>query len=238
MSPLLQVAHLRAGYGARAVLEDVSLHVNGGEIVTVIGHNGAGKSTLLRAIFNLIPVRAGEIRLGDLDLAPLSPDRLLVAGVAYVPQGRSIFPKLTVAENLRMGGYTVRDPALLRARIENAQRLFPRLAERPGQLAGTLSGGEQRMLEIARALLVAPKLIMLDEPSIGLAPRLVDTVFETVKLLKAEGMAVLMVEQNVRKALAASDRGYVMELGTIRLEDGASSLIGDARVASLYLGRR
>lgn len=235
---LLEISGLTAGYGGRSILEDVALTVNAGEIVTVVGHNGAGKSTLLRAIFNLLPARTGTIRLGGTDLLPLAPDRLLTAGVTYVPQGRSVFPRLSIAENLRMGGYTLRDERLLAARIERIETLFPILATRRGQLAGTLSGGEQRMLEIARALLVEPRLVMLDEPSIGLAPRLVDQVFETVQRLKADGKAVLMVEQNVRKALLASDRGYVMELGRIRLEDVAPRLIDDPRVAQLYMGKR
>lgn len=235
---LLEISGLTAGYGGRSILEDVALTVNAGEIVTVVGHNGAGKSTLLRAIFNLLPARTGTIRLGGTDLLPLAPDRLLTAGVTYVPQGRSVFPRLSIAENLRMGGYTLRDERLLAARIERIETLFPILATRRGQLAGTLSGGEQRMLEIARALLVEPRLVMLDEPSIGLAPRLVDQVFETVQRLKADGKAVLMVEQNVRKALLASDRGYVMELGCIRLEDAAPRLIDDPRVAQLYMGKR
>ena len=238
MSAVLQVRDLSASYGGRRILEDVSLRVDEAEIVTVIGHNGAGKSTLLKSVFNLIPWRSGEIRLGGCDVLGLAPDRILAAGIAYVPQHRSVFPKLTVNENLRMGGYLLADKALLAARIDNVRQLFPVLAERAGQLAGTLSGGEQRMLEIGRALLMDPKLIMLDEPSIGLAPRMVDTVFDTVGILRKQGKAILMVEQNVKKALAASDRAYVMELGEIRLEDAAPALIGDPRVARLYMGRR
>ena len=238
MSAVLQVRKLSASYGGRRILEDVSLRVDQAEVVTVIGHNGAGKSTLLKSVFNLIPWCSGEIRLGGRDILGLAPDRILAAGIAYVPQHRSVFPKLTVNENLRMGGYLLADKALLAVRIDNVRQLFPVLAERAGQLAGTLSGGEQRMLEIGRALLMDPKLIMLDEPSIGLAPRLVDTVFDTIGILKKQGKAILMVEQNVRKALAASDRAYVMELGEIRLEDAAPALIGDPRVARLYMGRR
>lgn len=238
MSDVLEVRALSASYGGKRILDNVSVAVRAAEIVTVVGHNGAGKSTLLKSVFNLIPWRAGEIRLAGRDILGLAPDRILAAGIAYVPQHRSVFPKLTIDENLRMGGYLLRDKALLAARIAELRRLFPVLAERAGQLAGTLSGGEQRMLEIARALLMDPKLIMLDEPSIGLAPRMVDAVFATVRLLREQGKSVLMVEQNVRKALAASDRAYVMELGEIRLEDAAPKLIGDARVARLYMGRR
>ena len=235
---VLEVRSLSASYGARRILGGVSLRVEEAEIVTVIGHNGAGKSTLLKSVFNLVPRRSGEIRLQGRDILGLAPDRILAAGIAYVPQNHSVFPKLTVDENLRMGGYLLADKALLAARIRNVRGLFPVLAERARQLAGTLSGGEQRMLEIARALLMEPKLVMLDEPSIGLAPRMVDAVFQTVGILKDQGKAVLMVEQNVRKALAASDRAYVMELGEIRLEDAAPALIGDPRVARLYMGRR
>jgi branched-chain amino acid transport system ATP-binding protein len=235
---MLEARSLSASYGARHILEGVSLRVDEAEIVTVIGHNGAGKSTLLKALFNLVPWRSGEIRLQGRDILGLAPDRILAAGIAYVPQNRSVFPRLTVDENLRMGGYLLADKALLASRIASARRLFPVLAERAQQLAGTLSGGEQRMLEIARALLMDPKLVMLDEPSIGLAPRMVDAVFQTVGILKDQGKAVLMVEQNVRKALGASDRAYVMELGEIRLEDAAPALIGDPRVARLYMGRR
>lgn len=238
MSALLELSGVSASYGGRRILEDVSLHVAAGEIATLVGHNGSGKSTLLRTIFNLVPWRQGLIRLHGRDLAGLAADRILAAGIAYIPQNRSVFPRLTIAENLRMGAYLLRDLDLVRKRIAEVEALFPVLVERSGQLAGTLSGGEQRMLEVARALLMDPKLVMLDEPSIGLAPKMVDAVFRTVRLLRDQGKAVLMVEQNVNKALAISDRGYVMELGRIRLEDRAVHLIGDERVKRLYLGRR
>ena len=238
MTAMLEVKNLSAGYGGRPIVEDASLQVAAGEIATIIGHNGSGKSTLLKAVFNLVPWREGEVRLEGRDLAGLAPDRILAAGIAYIPQNRSVFPKLTVSENLRMGGYILNDAGLLRQRIAAVEALFPVLVERRAQLAGTLSGGEQRMLEVARALLVDPKLIMLDEPSIGLAPRMVDAVMDTVRVLRDQGKAVLMVEQNVKKALAVSDRGYVMELGRIRIEDAAASLIGDERVTRLYMGKR
>ena len=238
MSAVLEIGRLSAGYGARSILQDLTLAVNPGEIVTVIGHNGAGKSTLLRAVFNLVPWREGRILLGGRDVTGLAPNRLLAAGIAYVPQNRSVFPGLTTEENLAMGGYLLRDRALLAERVEQVRKLFPVLQSRGGQLAGSMSGGEQRMLEIARALLMDPRLIMLDEPSIGLAPKLVDAVFETVRLWRDQGKAVLMIEQNVKKALAASDRGCVMELGRIQIQDAASRLIDDERVARLYLGKR
>jgi branched-chain amino acid transport system ATP-binding protein len=220
------------------ILHDVNFEVQPGQIMTIIGHNGAGKSTLLRAIFNLLPVRSGGIFLGERDLSREASDRLLLAGIAYIPQHRSVFPRLTIEENLRMGGYLVRDKAVLAERTAKVLELFPILKKRAGQLAGMMSGGEQRMLEIARTLLQEPKLIMLDEPSIGLAPKMVDAVFDNVRLLREQGKAILMVEQNVKKALSVSDRGGVMELGSLHIQDQASRLIGDERVARLYLGKR
>ena len=238
MTAVLRVEALSAGYGGRVILQDVNLEVQPGQIMTIIGHNGAGKSTLLRAIFNLLPVRSGGIFLGERDVSREASDRLLLAGIAYIPQHRSVFPRLTIEENLRMGGYLVRDKAVLAERTAKVLDLFPVLKQRTGQLAGMMSGGEQRMLEIARTLLQDPKLIMLDEPSIGLAPKMVDAVFDNVRLLREQGKAILMVEQNVKKALSVSDRGGVMELGSLQIHDEASRLIGDERVARLDLGKR
>ena len=238
MTAVLRVEALSAGYGGRVILHDVNFEVQPGQIMTIIGHNGAGKSTLLRAIFNLLPVRSGGIFLGERDVSREASDRLLLAGIAYIPQHRSVFPRLTIEENLRMGGYLVRDKAVLAERTAKVLDLFPVLKQRTGQLAGMMSGGEQRMLEIARTLLQDPKLIMLDEPSIGLAPKMVDAVFDNVRLLREQGKAILMVEQNVKKALSVSDRGGVMELGSLQIQDEASRLIGDERVARLYLGKR
>lgn len=238
MSAVLDVRELSAHYGGRNILDGVNLQVHAGEIVTVIGHNGAGKSTLLRAIFNLVPWRSGHISLKGRDVMGLASDQLLQAGIAYVPQHRSVFPRLTIEENLQMGGYLVRDARVLAERIERVLDLFPVLKTRAGQWAGSMSGGEQRMLEIARTLLQDPQLIMLDEPSIGLAPKMVDTVFANVQLLRDQGKAVLMVEQNVKKALSVSDRACVMELGAVRIQDQADRLMQDERVARLYLGHR
>jgi len=238
MSAVLDVRELSANYGGRNILDGVNLQVHAGEIVTVIGHNGAGKSTLLRAIFNLVPWRSGHISLKGRDVMGLPSDQLLMAGLAYVPQHRSVFPRLTIEENLQMGGYLVRDTQVLAQRIERVLDLFPVLKTRTGQWAGDMSGGEQRMLEIARTLLQDPQLIMLDEPSIGLAPKMVETVFATVQLLRDQGKAVLMVEQNVKKALSVSDRACVMELGAVRIQDQADRLLQDERVARLYLGQR
>jgi branched-chain amino acid transport system ATP-binding protein len=235
---VLRLHQLSAGYGGRLIVEGVELSVAAGEIVTMIGHNGAGKSTLIRAVFGLVPVRTGRVFLRDRDVSDLPSEHLLSAGIAYVPQHRSVFPRLTVEENLKMGGYSIRDAAVLRERTEKVLELFPILRERSGQFAGALSGGEQRMLEIARTLIQDPAVIMLDEPSIGLAPRMVDNVFANVQLLRDQGKAILMVEQNVRKALSISDRACVMEQGTVRIADQAHKLIGDERVARLYMGQR
>lgn len=234
---MLAIHNLRGGYPGRVILQGVDLHVASGEIVTVIGHNGAGKSTLLKAIFNLLPQRAGEVALNGKRLDGLKVQDILAAGLAYVPQARSVFPRLTVRENLAMGGYLLNDKALLARRVSEVEILFPVLAQRRDQLAGQMSGGEQRMLEIARALLLDPTVILLDEPSIGLAPKMVDMVFETAKLLRDRGKGVLMVEQNVRKALLVSDRACVLELGVIRLADSSAAMLDDPRVAQLYMGR-
>jgi len=235
--PVLEIHGLKAGYGGRLIVDGVDLTLRRQEIATIIGHNGAGKSTVLKGIFNMLPVKQGRVSIGGRDISRLPAHRMLTAGLAYVPQNHSIFPKLTIRENLAMGGYLLSDKAVARERLENVETLFPFLAERRQQLAGTLSGGEQRILEIARTLLVDPTVIMLDEPSIGLAPKMVDTVFETVHLLRDRGKSFLIVEQNVRRALEASDRGLVLELGEIRIEDDARALIGDERVARLYMGR-
>ena len=234
---MLSVRGLRAGYGGTLIVAGIDLAVQAGEIVTLIGQNGAGKSTLLKAIYNLVPQRAGTILLEGREVTALRSAALLAAGLAYVPQQHSVFPKLTVAENIRMGGFLLRDAALVAERAAGIERDFPILAERRGQFAANLSGGEQRMLEIARILMMEPRVIMLDEPSIGLAPRMIDQVFALARRLADMGKAVLMVEQNVRKALLASDRGMVLELGQVRLADRAQALIEDERVAALYMGR-
>lgn len=233
---LLEIENLVAGYGGKEVLNGVSLSVADREIVTVIGHNGAGKSTLLKAIFNMVPSRSGAIRFDGRPIFDLPPHAILKAGLAYVPQNHSIFPKLTILENLQMGGFIFSDKALVRRRIAEVMERFPILGERTKQLAGDLSGGEQRMLEIARTLILDPRLVVLDEPSIGLAPRMVEQVFEIVASLRSAGKSILMVEQNVKRALQASDRGYVIDLGVARLEDQAENLIDDPRVARLYMG--
>ncbi len=235
---MLSIRGLRAGYGGRMIVDGVDLDVAAGEVVTVIGQNGAGKSTLLKGIANLLRNREGAVTLDGENVFALSAQDLLGRGLAFIPQGRSVFPGLTVAENLRMGGFLLRDPVLLRQRIEAQLEAFPALAKLLGQLAANLSGGQQRQLELARTMVMQPKVIMLDEPSIGLAPQVVEQVFATLRTLAAGGRAVLMVEQNVRRALQASDRGIVLELGRARLQDKAAALLGDERVARLYMGKR
>jgi branched-chain amino acid transport system ATP-binding protein len=236
---ILEVRDLKVGYGlGRLIVDGVNIRATAGEIATMIGQNGAGKSTVLKGIFNMAPVRQGEVRLEGENIFASRPHELLRKGVAYIPQHHSIFPRLTIAENLRMGAYLLTDRALVAERAARVEEMFPILAERRDQFAASLSGGEQRMLELARTLMMDPKVVMLDEPSIGLAPRMVDLVFSTVRRLAEAGKAILMVEQNVRKALLASDRGYVLEQGRVRLEDRASALIDDERVARLYMGVR
>ena len=236
--PLLTVCSLRAGYGAgRLIVDGVDLNVAAGEVVTMIGQNGAGKSTVLKGIYHMTRERQGDVRLAGKSVFSLPAHKLLHEGLAYIPQQHTVFPKLTISENLVMGGYLIADRALLKERVAAVKAMFPILAERTDQFAASLSGGEQRILEVARTLVMDPKVIMLDEPSIGLAPRVVDQVFAVVRRLAEGGKAILMVEQNVKKALAASDRACVLELGRIRLRDRAETLIGDERVARLYMGR-
>jgi branched-chain amino acid transport system ATP-binding protein len=234
---ILIVRNLKAGYGGgRLIVDGVDLEVASGEIVTMIGPNGAGKSTVLKGIYNMTRERHGDVQLAGTSVFQLPPHELLRRGLAYIPQQHTIFPKLTIAENLAMGGYLIGNARRLAERIALVEAVFPVLAERRAQFAASLSGGEQRMLEIARTLVMDPKVIMLDEPSIGLAPRIVDQVFAVVRQLAQSGKAILMVEQNVKKALATSDRGCILELGRIRLQDRAEALIGDKRVARLYMG--
>jgi len=235
---MLKVRGLKGGYGGRLIVDGVDVDVAAGEIVTVIGQNGAGKSTILKSIFNMAPVRQGEVTLDGKDIFSVSPYQMLTVGLAYIPQHHSVFPKLTIAENLRMGGYLLNDAALLQMRVTKVEGMFPILAQRRNEYAASLSGGEQRMLEVARTLMMDPKVIMLDEPSIGLAPKMVDLVFSTARRLAEAGKAILMVEQNVKAALLASDRGYVLELGQVRITDDAKALIADERVSRLYMGIR
>jgi ABC-type branched-subunit amino acid transport system ATPase component len=230
----LRVEGLAAGYGAFLVLRDVDLEAAPG-LTVLLGPNGAGKTTLLKAIAGLIP-RRGRVRLDDAEISAGTPTSVMVRrGIALVAEGRQLFPQMTVAENLELGGWLL--PAAERsARLERAFADFPRLAERRRQLAGTMSGGEQQMVAIARAMMSAPRLLMLDEPSLGLAPRMVDEVLLLVRRIADAGTTVLMVEQNVRKGLASADRGYVLEGGRVVAEGPAAELAGSGRIRQAYLG--
>jgi len=234
--PLLELSHVAAGYGSIQILHDVSLHVNDGEVVSVIGPNGAGKSTTFKVIMNLITHLGGEIAFGGKSLVGQRPDRVLALGLGYVPQGRVVFGAMTVRENLEMGAYLERDRAKITASMEYVFSMFPRLGERPRQLAGTMSGGEQQMLSMGRALMMGPKMLMLDEPSLGLSPRFVDEVFDKIVEMARSGLTVMLVEQNAARALEISDRGYVLELGRNRFEGAGHELLHDPEVRRMYLG--
>ncbi|HLI25696.1 MAG TPA: ABC transporter ATP-binding protein [Chloroflexota bacterium] len=233
---VLRVCDVRAGYNELDVLRGVSLAVRRGELVSLIGPNGAGKSTVLKAVMGLLRPRAGRIEFDGTDITGWRADRVVRRGLAYVPQGRIVFPQMTVQENLEMGAFTIDAPARVRAALERVFALFPRLADRRRQLAGTMSGGEQQMLAIGRALMIEPRAILLDEPSLGLAPLFQDLIFEKIAELRAQGLTLLMVEQNAARALELSDRGYVLELGRNRYEGPGAALLGDPRVRALYLG--
>ncbi len=233
---LLALRDVEAAYGAIQVLHGVSLHVNAGEIVSVIGPNGAGKSTTFKTIMGFIRHLAGEIVFDGSSLVGQRPHRVLGRGLAYVPQGRVVFTQMTVRENLEMGAYLERDRAEIQASMERVFALFPRLRERRRQLAGSMSGGEQQMLAMGRALMTRPKMMMLDEPSLGLSPRLVDEVFDRAIDLARGGLTVMLVEQNAARALEISDRAYVLELGRNRFEGTGQELLDNPEVRRMYLG--
>ena len=233
---LLSVRGVRTGYGPSDVLHDVSLEVREREIVTLIGANGAGKSTTLMTISRIQRLRAGVIEFAGHNLANTPPDRVVGMGLAQVPEGRRIFPRLTVRENLEMGGFLRSDQSAMSRDLERVYSLFPILKERDRQQGGTLSGGEQQMLAIGRALMSEPRMLMMDEPSMGIAPILVVRIFEAIKQLRDEGMTILLVEQNARAALRLADRGYVMETGSITLSGLGRELLDDRRVQEAYLG--
>ena len=227
MKPLLEVRNLDFAYGDVQVLRDVSLIVNAGEIVTLVGSNGAGKSTTLRNISRLLRPRSGTLVFDGHDLTKLSSHEVVELGVIQVPEGRRVFPEMTVLENLRMGSYVKATRADRQKNLDRGLTLFPRLRERVGQLAGTLSGGEQQMLAIARGLMGKPRLLLLDEPSLGLSPLLVQTIFETIRQINAQGISVLLVEQNVRFGLGLADRVYVLDDGAVVHSGSATELAGD-----------
>jgi ABC-type branched-subunit amino acid transport system ATPase component len=235
-APLLVAHSLTAGYGRLDILHEVSLTVAVNEIVAIIGPNGAGKSTAFKTIVGFLPPRQGRVTFNGEDLTGLRPDRVLRRGLAYVPQGRIVFPQMTVLENLEMGAYIERDPARIAAALEQVYGLFPILAERRKQKAGTMSGGEQQMVAIARALMTTPRLILLDEPSLGLSPKFVTLIFEKLLQMRRAGYTLMLVEQNATRALAVADRGYVLELGRNRFEGPGQRLLADPEVKRLYLG--
>jgi branched-chain amino acid transport system ATP-binding protein len=234
--PLLEVRDLAAGYGQTPVLAGVSFEVAPGETVAVVGGNGAGKTTLIRAVSGMIRPSAGRVNFDGRDISGWTADRVCEQGLVQVPEGRQIFASLEVEENLRLGAILKRARARSDHELERVYAIFPRLAERRRQAAGTLSGGEQQMLAIGRALMARPILIMLDEPSLGLAPIMVDTMFETITRLAHEGMSLVLVEQNVAESLAVCQRGYVLENGEVVLSGRGDALLADDRVRQAYLG--
>ena len=234
---MLEIKNLQAGYGAIDALHGISLSVTAGSIVTLIGSNGAGKTTTLKTISGLLKPKAGEIVYQGKTISGLPPHVIVQRGLSHVPEGRMIFANLTVLENLQMGAYLVRDHAAIRRELEFVYAAFPRLQERAAQIAGTLSGGEQQMLAIGRALMARPEFLMLDEPSLGLAPLLVKTIFEKIVQINRERrLTILLVEQNANRALEISHYGYVLETGKITLEGDTASLRANPQVKSAYLG--
>lgn len=233
---MLKLEKVSAGYGAVQALHEVSLEVSAGEVVTLIGANGAGKSTTLKVITGLLPARAGSLTWQGQDLAPVPAHRRVSAGIAMAPEGRQVFPRMTVLENLEMGAYTRTSKMEMAEDLEKVFTMFARLRDRRAQAAGTLSGGEQQMLAIGRALMSRPQLLLLDEPSLGLAPIIVQQIFAIIGQIRSLGLAVLLVEQNARQALAVADRGYVFEVGRVVLSGPAADLAGNAEVQKAYLG--
>ena len=234
--PLLELEDVQVFYGAIHALKGVSLRVDAGQIVTLIGANGAGKSTTLRTISGLLRPRSGAMRFEGKDIVRASSQRIVRRGIAQAPEGRQLFSRMTVLENLEMGAFQRRDRDEVASDLERVYQLFPRLAERQAQKAGTLSGGEQQMCAIGRALLARPRLLMLDEPSMGLSPNLVDRIFEVIADINQQGTTVLLVEQNAARALEVADRGYVLETGRVTLADTAAALRSNERVRASYLG--
>lgn len=236
IDPILTLENVVAGYGAMTILNGTSFKVHRAAITTIIGPNGAGKSTVFKTVFGLLNARSGRVTFDGGDITNRTPRQLLELGICYVPQGRNIFPELSVRHNLELGGIPAGPGIDIAARIEAAMTRFPMLRRKANQQASTLSGGEQKILEIARGLLLDPKLVLIDEPSIGLSPLMVQEAFDILKDLRARGVAVLMVEQNARSALEISDHGLVLELGQTRMAAPAHALLDDPRVGQLFLG--
>ena len=236
MSKLLEVKNLTVSYGAIKALHDISFSVEDKEVITLIGSNGAGKTTTLHAVSNILKKDAGSVFFDGEDITDCAPDKIVERRLIQVPEGRRIFQNLSVRENLELGAYLRRDKAEIRRDTEKVFALFPRLKERVKQNAGTLSGGEQQMLAMGRALMASPKLLLLDEPSMGLAPILVDEIFSIIKKISAEGTTILLVEQNAYKALSVADRAYILETGAISKSGKAADLAADPAVKAAYLG--
>jgi len=233
---MLVLEDVRVLYDRIQAVKGISMEVRKGEIVTLIGGNGAGKSTTLNAITGIKKIHSGKIMVDDIDITNADASKIVQMGITQSPEGRRVFPKMTVLENLEMGAYTNTDKNILKKNVERAYRYFPRLEERKGQYAGTLSGGEQQMLAIARALMANPRILLLDEPSLGLAPILVMEIFDIIKEINKEGVTILLVEQNARMALKIGNRGYVLETGNIALEGRCEEMIHNPRVIEAYLG--
>ena len=233
---LLEVTDLQVNYGLIRAIKGVSFEVNEGEVVSFIGANGAGKTTIMHSLCNLIPKKAGQVIFNGKDITTTPAHKLVPMGIAQVPEGRRIFQELTVAENLRLGAYTRKDKAEINDTLEKMYERFPRLKERSKQIAGTLSGGEQQMLAMSRAMMAHPKLLLLDEPSMGLSPLLVNEIFDMIRVMHAEGITILLVEQNAKKALSVSDRAYVLETGNITMAGLAKDLAENDEVKKAYLG--
>jgi branched-chain amino acid transport system ATP-binding protein len=233
---LLEVDKIECSYGRIRALEGISLKVEQGEIVTLIGANGAGKTTTLRAISGLVRPGKGSIRFDGQDLLRMTPDQVVKLGLGHSPEGRRVFSRMTVRENLELGAFIRKSASEIKTDLERVLTIFPRLQERLSQKAGTLSGGEQQMLAMARALMSKPRLLMLDEPSLGLSPILVQTIFGVIREINAAGTTILLIEQNARQALSIASRGYVLEVGKIAFEDSASNLMASEAVRAAYLG--
>jgi branched-chain amino acid transport system ATP-binding protein len=237
--PLLEMENVVAGYGAGPdILTGVSLTIEEGVSYCIVGPNGAGKSTILRTIAGFLTPRSGEVRLNGNSMNSARPDQMLAAGVCFVPQDASLFPTMTVRENLTMGGYLIKDRSLMRQRLDMVFETFPALADRKSQTAGTLSGGEQQMVTLGRALMIEPKLVMIDEPSLGLAPMIADQIFEKIRGFKELGITVVLVEQNAVKGLEAVEWGFVLDLGSMEFEGQADGILADPRIRELYLGKQ
>lgn len=234
--PILALDQVVAGYGKTTILNGTIARITRGAITTVIGPNGAGKSTMFKTIFGLLPARSGTVSFNGRDTTNFLPRQMLDAGVVYIPQGRNIFPELSVRHNLELGGVALSDYASLPDRMDRIMQRFPMLREKSSAQASTLSGGQQKMLEVARGLLLDPKLILIDEPSIGLSPLMVQEVFAIMKSLRDTGVTIVLIEQNAKQALQISDHGLVLEQGQTRIEDTAPKILADPRIAQLFLG--